>query len=932
MPTCVLVDGHYEAFRAYFAMARTGLTAPSTGEPTGAIFGFLRQLLATVRTYEPDYLVVAFDPPHTFRDELYPDYKATRERMPEDLHEQIDRIQSILADMGVCQLTVDGYEADDVIGTLAKRGESEEFNVFIRTGDRDLFQLATERVKIVYGPSRGSSTEDQVYDVGEVETRFGVSGERFIQMKALQGDSSDNIPGVPKVGEKTAVKLLREFESIEGIYARLAEVKGQKLQENLEASREQLQLNMQLVRIDCGVKLDFDWNQAPPFQPNLPVLADSLRKLGLNSTLDAFQDLIGNLGIDLPPVDESSDSDPESLARRGERYLTVRNASQLEELASELRDCRLLAFDFETTSTDVWTTSLVGLALSWDTGRGAYIPLGHMYGEQLKWEDVRPTLNRFMGDPVIPKVAHNAKFDLHLARRFGLECAGLLHDTMIMAFVLDPGRRQLGLKALAQSELGVIMQPIKELIGSGRNQLTMGQVDIDLAAAYAADDAAQTIALFDRFELQLQEEGLWDLYFDLELPLIPVLVDMESRGLAVDRKYLGSLQQEFEERLEELTVRMQDLTGRDFSLRSTYQLSDALFGEDGLGLPTRGLKKLKKGGYSTAAGVLEGLADKAAGLNARQETALNTILEFRQLDKLKSTYVDNLLTIGSDETDKVHTSFHQAGAATGRMSSSDPNLQNIPVRTEEGRRIRRGFVAGPGNVLIAADYNQIELRVLAHMADEARLIRAFEDDRDVHAATASELFGIPIEEVDAERRSLAKTINFATIYGVTKYGLSSRTEMNLEEAEEFLNRYFRTYPRVEQFIRSTVAQVNEFGVVETVAGRRRYFRELAGGKLPAHVRGGMERAAINAPVQGSAADILKKAMRRLHESLGDAGSPGWIVVQVHDELILETPAENEALVARLTADAMFRAENLRVPLKVDVESGLNWRDMTPIES
>jgi len=501
---------------------------------------------------------------------------------------------------------------------------------------------------------------------------------------------------------------------------------------------------------------------------------------------------------------------------------------------------------------------------------------------------------------------------------------------MIMAWVLDPSRRHLGLKPLALSESGVSMRPIQDLIGTGRKQITMSQVPIENAAPYASDDAAQTFALFEKFRSALQEAGLWDLYTDLELPLIPILADMETRGLTVDREYLSELQQEFEERLADLANHMYDIVGREFSLRSTYQLSDALFGAEDLALPTKGLKKLKKGGYSTAAGVLENLAARATDLDVRQQAALTTILQFRQLDKLKSTYVESLLESCDPETAKVHTSFHQTGAATGRMSSSNPNLQNIPIRTEEGRRIRRAFVAAPGNVLVAADYSQIELRVLAHLTDEPGLLRAFEDDQDIHAITASELFGIPLQEVNAEQRSLAKTINFATIYGVTKFGLSARTEMSLVEAEDFLNRYFRTYPQVEQFIRSTVAQVTEHGYVQTITGRTRLFNELRHKKLPGPQRASLERAAINAPVQGSAADILKMAMRDLDGAIKNTRATGWMVVQVHDELILETPEAEMLPLAILTRQYMEAAFRLKVPLKVDVQYGFNWRELAPM--
>lgn len=930
MKTCVLIDGHYEAYRAYFAMAQASLTARHTGEPTGAVFGFLRQLFTLVRDYKPDYMVVAFDPEHTFRQDKFPDYKATRERMPEDLHSQIEHIRALLQAMGVSLVTQDGYEADDVIGTLANRAVAEGMKVFIRTGDRDLFQLATDQITVVYGSSSRYSSGDREYDLNEVRTQFGVDSEQFIQMKALQGDNSDNIPGVPKVGEKTAVKLLQQFGSIEGIYSHLEEIKGPKLRDNLRDFKEQLNLNLELVRIVCDMDFPFDWDHAAPFAPNHSLVAKQLGQLGLNSTLSVFHDLLEEQGQDVPASMLEDETGAQSLSKRVESYRTIQTFDALMDLVQELEQCRVLAIDFETTSTDPTNTKLVGMSVSWGSGLGAYLPIGHQFGSQLRWALVLESLSPVMSNPQVLKVAHNAKFELLVARRYGLVLEGTLHDTMIMAWVLDPGRRHLGLKSLALSELGVTMQPIKDLIGTGRKQLTMRQVSIDHAAPYASDDAAQTFALFAKFELELKDAQLWDLYFNLELPLIPILADIETHGLSIDKVYLKDLQQEFESRLTDLANHMYDVVGREFSLRSTYQLSDALFGEGGLNLPTKGLKKLKKGGYSTAAGVLENLSARITGLDLRQEEALQTILEFRQLDKLKNTYIDSLLELSDTETHRVHTSFNQTGAATGRMSSNNPNLQNIPIRTEEGRRLRRAFVAAPGNVLVAADYSQIELRVLAHLAEEPGLIRAFEDDQDIHSITASELFGIPLEEVDVAKRGLAKTINFATIYGVTKFGLSSRTEMNLEEAEDFLNRYFQTYPKVEQFIKTVVGQVTERGYVETITGRRRLFHELQNEKLPSMQRAGLERAAINAPVQGSAADILKMAMRDLNMALKDSHTPGWMVVQVHDELILEAPASGLMQLALLTRQEMENAFRLKVPLKVDVEYGTNWQELTPV--
>lgn len=928
MKTCVLVDGHSEAYRAYYALLHAGLSARRTGEPTGAIFGFLRQLFAVMREYSPDYLVVAFDPPHTFRQNLYGEYKATRARMPDELARQITHIQHLLEAMGVCHVTVENYEADDVIGTLSARAEAEGMRVLVKTGDRDLFQLASVQTRILYTSARQSARGDEVYDATAVAERFGVAPAQFIQMKALQGDSSDNIPGVPGVGEKSAVKLVQQFASIDQLYARLAEVKGPKLQRNLLEHRKRVQRNLELVQIVRDMDFDFAWDTAAPASPDTQAVETYLRGLDLHSALAQFHELFAPVAHDL--FGQAAPRPEMVRTQRTAAFRCIQTRDQLQALVTELEQSPILAFDFETDAANPLTADMVGLAVGWARGEAAYIPIHHRQGEQLDWADVQQALNPCLADAGRIKVAHNAKFDFLIARRYGLDVGKSLHDTLLMAWVLDPGRRGLGLKDLALQELGIAMQPIKDLIGTGRKQIAMSAVAIEQAAPYASDDAAQTWELYHVFRPRLEEAGMWPLYVDLELPLIPILADIETHGVMLDRDYLVDLQAEFETRLENLAAHMYSLVGYPFNLRSPQQLSPALFNEDTLNLPSLGLKRLKAGGFSTAAGVLENLAVRAERLNERQRESLDTILQFRQLDKLKSTYVDSLLAlIGAGQT-RVHTSFNQAGAATGRMSSNNPNLQNIPIRSEEGRRLRRAFTVPEGRILVAADYNQIELRVLAHTVEETGLMQAFADDQDIHAITASELFQVPLSEVSRTQRGLAKTINFATIYGVTAFGLSSRTDMSISEAEDFLNRYFATYPRVEQYIRDTVRQVTQQGYVETLTGRKRFFLELQNTRLTGVRRGAIERAAINAPIQGSAADIIKIAMRKLVPALKADSLQGCMILQVHDELVLEAPRDERDAVAARTRGIMENAYRLRVPLKVDIEYGTNWRDLTPI--
>jgi len=933
MRTCVLIDGHSEAYRAYFAMIRANLAVRETGEQTGAVFGFLRQLIAVIREHNPDSVVVAFDPKKTFRDDLFPAYKATRERMPDDLRGQIGRIHQVLDAMNIRTLTVDNYEADDVIGTLAARAETAGMQVLIKTGDRDLFQLATDRVRVIYTSSRNRGRND-IYDSAAVEQRFGVRSEQFVHMKALQGDSSDNIPGVPGVGEKSAVKLVRQFGSVQGLYAGLEGITAKKLKQNLAEHREQVERNLELVRIVRDVPVEFDLENADPLQPDHARLAGLMKELGLQSTLNQYNELLVGQGglFDDGRAPQVSTAEQERLERVA-GYVSVTTEAQLQELADSLRRCTNVIFDFETTGIDGLTAGVVGLALSWDIGKAAYIPVAHETGNQLSWELVRNTLAPVFADGRVAKTAHNAKYDLLVARGNGLEIAGALHDTMLMAYAVDPGQHRLGLKDLALRELDVVMQPITELIGTGRSQRSFASVDAEQAAVYAADDAAQTLALHRRLKSQLEADGLWQLYADIELPLVPILADMETRGVRLDRSYLMKLQAEYRERLEVLVARMYGLAGREFNVRSTQQLSQVLFDKDGFGLPTKGLRKTKSGNYSTAAGVLEDLAIRLRGedsLTEQQAAGLDTILEYRQLHKLSSTYVDNLLAMMDAETVRVHTSFNQVGAATGRMSSNNPNLQNIPVRTEEGRRLRRAFIAEPGHVLLAADYSQVELRVLAHVAADERLIRAFQEGQDIHAITAAELFRVPLAEVNRSQRDLGKTINFATVYGSTAFGLSQRTEMSVAEAEEFLIRYFETYPKVEQWVEDTRQAVTRDGYVTTLTGRKRPFPELQGGKLAPQQRRAAERAAINAPVQGSAADILKIAMVRVERALKHQHLAGRMLLQVHDELVLEVPEREFAQTASVVKQEMEQAFSLRVPLRADVETGLNWRDLTPV--
>ena len=941
MPLLLLIDGHSQAYRAYFGM-KTPLSTRE-GEPTGAVYGFARKLLATLRDLQPAYVAVAFDTGDTWRHAEFPAYKATRDAMPDDMRTQMTRIEGLLRAFNIPVITYPNFEADDILGTLARQAQAAGFDVLVMTGDRDMFQLVDDHVKILY-TSGGPNPVTSAYGLAEVQERYGLTPQQFIDFKALTGDTSDNIPGVPGVGEKTAVKFLQQYGSIDELYKHLDAISGPKTRQALIDARDQVLHNRRLVTISTDLDLIFAPDECATRdydQEAVIALFNELEFRSLIKELPASTRTLDPAPVDAPGV-ETTDAGQMPLfgvaapaptvppvfpAPDGDRsVLIVNDAATLETLVAALRTAERISFDVETTGTDAMLAALVGLGLAWAPGQSAYIPVTHTTGAQLDWATVRAALQPIFSDPARPTVAHNAKYDLTVLRRHGLELAGPIDDTLLMAWLLDPASRALGLKALADAELGWKMTELTELIGSGRKQITIDQVPVEPAAAYCGADVDATIQLYQIFLPRLREAGLEPLYAAIERPLLPVLTDMEMAGVLLDVPFLSQMSVVFTERLRELERLLFEVVGHEFNLRSTQQLSQVLFDE--LSFPTRGLKKTASGHYSTAVDTLEALAAYGDELSASQQRVIEIILEQRQLEKLRGTYIDALPTLVNPQTGRLHTSFSQTGAVTGRLSSSAPNLQNIPIRTEIGREIRRAIVAPPGWQLISADYSQVELRVLAHMADEQLLIEAFLADHDIHAVTASKLFSVPIEEVTRTQRGLGKTINFATIYGVSEFGLSSRTELTREQARQFLEQYFQSYPRIRGFLDATLEQARAHGYVQTLLGRKRFFPELQSGRLPYNQRTAVERAAINAPIQGTAADIMKIAMIRLHERLCAGNYRTRLLLQVHDELVLETPPEEQTEIVALVRETMSTAYQLVVPLKVDVEVGPNWRDLT----
>lgn len=935
MATLLLIDGHSQAYRAFFGL-KTPLSTRQ-GEPTTAVYGFARKLISILKEYRPDYVAAAFDSGETWRHAEFQEYKATRDQMPDEMRVQMGRIEELLRAFNIPVITYPNFEADDILGTLARQAAAQGLDVLILTGDRDMFQLIDERIRILYTRG-GPNPETVIVGLEEFRERYGLEPHQLVDVKALTGDSSDNIPGVPGIGEKTAIKLLSQYGDIDNLYAHIDEVSGPKTRQNLLEYREQVERNKRLVTIHTDLDLSFDLETCRLQDYDRQAVIELFNELEFRSLLRELPNLEetpqngtngqGQLALFTPETPAGEDVGPSP-------YLCVQDDQSLAQLLEALAQAGRLSFDVETTSTDAMQARLVGLGLAWAPGQAAYIPVGHQEGPQLAWEMVKERLEPYLGNGELPKIAHNGKYDLIVCRRHGLDVAGDIHDTMTMAWLLDPASRSLGLKNQAAHELGWQMTELSELIGSGRGrrrgssgqELTMDQVPIHQAAAYCGADVDATIQIFDRLEPRLREAGMWSLYTEIELPLLPVLADMEMAGVLLDVEFLAQMSQDLSKRLAELEAELFQIVGHEFNLRSTQQLSQVLFEE--LGFPTKGLRRTSSGFISTAVGTLEQLA-LAEGLTDQQRRVLEIIFEHRQLEKLRSTYVDALPALVNPETGRVHTSFNQTGAVTGRMSSSNPNLQNIPIRTEIGREIRRAFIAPPGWLLLSADYSQVELRILAHITQEPALIEAFQADQDIHAATASRLFGVPIDQVTREQRGLAKTINFATIYGVSAFGLSSRTEMSPQQAQEFLDQYFATYPRVSQYIAETIEKANSQGYVETLLGRKRFFPELQNRRLPHNQRQAVERAAINAPIQGTAADIMKIAMIRLHRRLQEERYQARMLLQVHDELVLELPEAERKPVADLVREVMETAYPLSVPLKVDVEVGPDWYNLEPV--
>lgn len=920
--TLCLIDAHGYLHRAYHALSRMGRPMTnSRGEPTGALFGFAKLLIKILRENRPDRVAVCFDAPGpTFRHRAYAEYKAHRKEIEPDLKFQLPLAQDLVRAWGLPMVVKPGYEADDLIATLAARGVRDGFDVLVVTGDKDALQLVDDRVSVL------NEAKNIVYTPAEVEKKYGLRPDQLVDYFALTGDASDNVPGVPGVGEKTATKLLQEFATLEAIYRQPDRV-PEKVRQKLLDHRNDAEMSRRLVVLDREAPIDDKPADCRPPEGSRPALMDFLRRYEFNSLLVE----LGGGPRPTPAVRPSGTRTdgvssavelparpaPAAAAPPVERRVrTVLTPADLKDLAADIGGADQLAVDVETTGLDPFACALVGIALSTRPGEAWYVPVGHrLLGEPPSWplDKIRPVLGPPLADPKIPKVGQNLKFDGHVLERHGLPLAGVAFDTLVASYCLNPSRPNHGLKTLALDLLGESMTPIENLIGSGVKALTMDQVPIERAAAYAGADAEVTLRLKALMEKDLRDQKMERLFYDVEMPLVGILADMETAGLGLNVPYLQKLSREFGDALSGLEKEIHGLAGETFNVNSPKQLAVVLF--EKLKLPV--VRKTKTG-YSTDEEVLRKLSDRHP-LPAR-------MVAYRELAKLKSTYVDGLLELVDPKTHRVHTRLNQAVAATGRLSSSDPNLQNIPIRTEEGRKIRRAFVPAEGNLFLSADYSQIDLRVLAHMSGDPALVRAFRRGEDIHAATARDIFDLGADApVTDEQRRVAKSVNFGIVYGQTPFGLSQQLGLPLPQAQDYIRRYLEKYAGVKDWVEATLARARKDGYVTTLLHRRRYLPEINASN--GNLRAFAERTAMNTPIQGTSADLIKVAMREVAAWMAKSGGRARLLLQVHDDLLFEAPPGELSTLAPAVKRVMESAVPLDVPVVVDVKTGPNWADL-----
>jgi DNA polymerase I len=932
-----IVDSHSLIYQVFHAMPE--MTGPS-GKPVGAVQGFMRDLVDLIENRQADFLICAFDHPgENFRHEIFPEYKQHREEMPADLQLQIPVIHRFLEALNIPLLSIPGYEADDVLATMGRLVAEAGGTAYLVTGDKDARQLISERVKVY------NIRKNEVFDEVALKATWGIRPDQVIDFQTLVGDSVDGIPGVPQIGPKTAQELLSKYETLEGIYEHAAEISGTKRRENIIAGKDQAIISRQLVRLDTHVPLEIDWESARIGRFNIDAVEALCRECGFRQIATrlagmarrlppgekqivaprAIRDDLAAEGNVEGPTDGEQPS-PESLSRFEEApwvasYKTITTEAELRDLVAKMSQQKRVVLDTETTSILPRWAEIVGYSFCFQPGEAYYIPVRAPAADPqiapvLALDILRPVLE----NPAIEKIGQNIKYDMIVLRTAGVELRGASFDTMVADYLLEPGERTHGLDDLARRYLRHTNISIQSLIGTGKNQKKMEDVPVPLITLYAAEDADVPLRLLEILEPRLAEQGLAELFMTLEIPLIEVLADLEFNGIRVDGARLRELDSEFVTRIAELEKEIYAIAGGEFNIDSRIQLARLLF--DTLKLP---ITKRTKTGPAMDAEVLEDMA-KLHPLPAK-------ILEYRQNTKLKSTYIDSLQELIHPQTGRVHTSFKQDVAATGRLSSQDPNLQNIPVRTEQGRAIRSAFLPGPpGWRLMTADYSQIELRVLAHFSEDVTLKKAFENDRDIHTQVASEVYGVPLGEVTKAMRRSAKAINFGVIYGQSPFGLAKSIDISKSDAAKFIDAYFAGYPGVDEFMRQTLIQCRQQGYVSTISGRR---RPVSGVRDPNTLpdkrqRNLPERIAINTVIQGSAADIIKRAMINLHRRLRQEKLQAKMLLQIHDELVFEFPPAEQDQLTRMVIEEMSGAVKLAVPLKIDVKTGLNWAECEPV--
>jgi DNA polymerase-1 len=911
-PLLVLLDGNALIHRAYHALPP--LTVRKTGEVVNAVYGFALMLLKVINELDPTHYAIAFDKKApTFRHHLFDQYKAQRPPTPNELVDQIGRVRQLVEAFNIPIFELDDYEADDALGTLSRQASEQGIDTIIVTGDADTMQLVSPRVKVLYPRPRKSFSDTMLYDEAAVNEKYGVKPEQIADLKALVGDPSDNIPGVKGIGEKTAVKLIQQFGTLEQIYAHLNEVTPPKVQALLRENEAAAYRSKELTTIvtEAPVMLNLEKCAVGQFDRNR--IAELFRELEFLSLLSRLPKAeTEKPATQLSLIQVETKIPIETRPPQG-NYRMVNTTPALDELLTRLSATKTLAFDTETTDLNAMSAQLVGISLSPAPGEAYYIPVGHVGWEQLEQLPLSQVIDRVrppLEDPAMAKVAHNAKYDMTVLAENGIAVNNVTFDSMVAGYLL--GEKSLALKALAFSKLTIEMVPITDLIGSGAKQISMSRVEMKRVADYSCADADMTFRLTELLTAELRQEGLWRLFSEVEMPLVPVLTRMERNGVRIDTQLLGQMSRRLGEQLLKLEADIYNAVGHQFNINSPRQLSSVLFQD--LKLPTA---RKTRDGFSTGAAVLEELRGA--------HPVINFILEYRQLAKLKSTYIDTLPGLINPKTGRVHTSLNQTKTTTGRLSSSDPNLQNIPARGELAREIRRAFIAPPDFNLLAGDYSQIDLRALAHISQDPTLLTAFRHDEDIHASTAAQLFGVDTAQVTPDMRRLAKTVNFGVIYGMSGYGLEQATELSREEANKFIVAYFDRYPGVRQYIESIKKQVRAMGYVQTILGRKRTIPEINSSNRI--VREAAERMAINMPVQGTSADIIKVAMINLQREIDERRLKSKMILQVHDELIFEVPQEEMEAMRQLVPRVMSTALELSVPLKVDIKTGCNWGEL-----